>query len=319
MRPVGWCSIVTLPPVSQTACAAGAIAAGSAASTPTEAGARPSVAVSRVAAIRQRGRVHLAPGAADRGLRFAGGHAVLGPVRRVQQHRQEAGHAAEPTVPSPLAAEPRSRSPRARCHRIGGVAETSAALPDSPVTAAVAAALPGARADLERLVRIPSIWADPAHAADTAASAEAVAELARAAGAADVEIISADGGAPAVLAHWPAPGRHPDGAALRPPRRAAHRRRRALDQPAVRADRAGRPALRPRRRRRQGRGDDPPGRAARLRRPPAGRGDAVRRGRGGVRLAHPHRRCWPSPPRRAQLRRHRHRRLGQPGGRRARR
>ena len=49
------------------------------------------------------------------------------------------------------------------------------------------------------------------------------------------------------------PGRRPDGAALRPPRRPAHRRRRALDQPAVRADRARRPALRPRRRRRQGR------------------------------------------------------------------
>ena len=35
VRGVGWCSIVTLPPRSQTACAAGAIAAGSPASTPT--------------------------------------------------------------------------------------------------------------------------------------------------------------------------------------------------------------------------------------------------------------------------------------------
>jgi acetylornithine deacetylase/succinyl-diaminopimelate desuccinylase-like protein len=89
------------------------------------------------------------------------------------------------------------------------VAQTSGQLPDSPVTAAVTAALPGARADLERLVRIPSIWADPAHAADTAASADAVADLARGAGAADVEIISADGGAPAVLAHWPGPAGTP--------------------------------------------------------------------------------------------------------------
>ena len=87
--------------------------------------------------------------------------------------------------------------------------QTSGQLPDSPVTAAVTAALPGARADLERLVRIPSIWADPAHAADTAASANAVADLARGAGAADVEIISADGGAPAVLAHWPGPAGTP--------------------------------------------------------------------------------------------------------------
>jgi len=85
------------------------------------------------------------------------------------------------------------------------VPETTVDLPDSPVTAAVAAALPGARADLMRLVRIPSIWADPAHAADTRRSADAVAGLARAAGAADVGIVAADGGAPAVVAHWPAP------------------------------------------------------------------------------------------------------------------
>ncbi|MDT7709209.1 MAG: hypothetical protein QOG20_4816, partial [Pseudonocardiales bacterium] len=47
------------------------------------------------------------------------------------------------------------------------------------LTAAVDAALPGVRQDLERLVRIPSIWADPAHADDTQRSAEAVAGLAR--------------------------------------------------------------------------------------------------------------------------------------------
>ncbi|WP_226370128.1 dipeptidase [Pseudonocardia oceani] len=82
---------------------------------------------------------------------------------------------------------------------------SDAALPPSPVTAAVQAALPGARADLERLVRIPSIWADPSHADDTRRSADAVADLARAAGAADVGVIAVEGGAPAVLAHWPAP------------------------------------------------------------------------------------------------------------------
>ncbi|HEY0814770.1 MAG TPA: dipeptidase [Pseudonocardia sp.] len=76
---------------------------------------------------------------------------------------------------------------------------------DADLRAAVEGVLPGARADLERLVRIPSIWADPAHAEDTRRSAETVAELAAAAGAADVTVVAADGGAPAVIAHWPAP------------------------------------------------------------------------------------------------------------------
>jgi acetylornithine deacetylase/succinyl-diaminopimelate desuccinylase-like protein len=73
------------------------------------------------------------------------------------------------------------------------------------LAAALAAVLPGARADLERLVRIPSIWADPAHADDTHCSAEAVAALARDAGGRDVQILSTEAGAPAVVAHWPAP------------------------------------------------------------------------------------------------------------------
>jgi len=73
------------------------------------------------------------------------------------------------------------------------------------VPAAVDQVLPGARADLENLVRIPSIWADPAHHDDTRRSAEAVAELARAEGASSVDIVAAEGGAPAVIAHWPAP------------------------------------------------------------------------------------------------------------------
>ncbi len=71
--------------------------------------------------------------------------------------------------------------------------------------AAVEAVLPSVRADLERLVRIPSISADPARAGDVRASAEAVAELARGAGAAQADVVSVDGGAPAVIASWPAP------------------------------------------------------------------------------------------------------------------
>jgi acetylornithine deacetylase/succinyl-diaminopimelate desuccinylase-like protein len=82
-------------------------------------------------------------------------------------------------------------------------------LPSTPLTRAVEGVLPSARADLERLVRIPSIWADPAHADDTRRSADAVVELARDAGAADVSVIAADGGAPAVTAHFPGPAGAP--------------------------------------------------------------------------------------------------------------
>jgi acetylornithine deacetylase/succinyl-diaminopimelate desuccinylase-like protein len=70
--------------------------------------------------------------------------------------------------------------------------------------AALASALPGARADLEALARIPSISADPARTGDVRAAAEAVAGLATEAGAANVQIVGA-GGAPAVIATWPAP------------------------------------------------------------------------------------------------------------------
>ncbi|MDQ4118517.1 MAG: dipeptidase [Actinomycetota bacterium] len=77
--------------------------------------------------------------------------------------------------------------------------------PPAELADAVSRVLPGARTDLESLVRIPSIWADPAHADDTRRSAEAVAELARAAGPESVRIVQADRGAPAVIAHWPAP------------------------------------------------------------------------------------------------------------------
>ena len=77
--------------------------------------------------------------------------------------------------------------------------------PPDDLRRAVDAVLPDARRDLEALVRIPSIWADPAHAEDTRRCADAVATLARGAGAADVAVLAAAGGAPAVVAHWPAP------------------------------------------------------------------------------------------------------------------
>jgi len=70
---------------------------------------------------------------------------------------------------------------------------------------AVAAVLPSVRADLEGLVRIPSISADPAMAGEVRRSAEEVARLLRAAGMPEVQVLSVDGGLPAVLAHRPGP------------------------------------------------------------------------------------------------------------------
>jgi acetylornithine deacetylase/succinyl-diaminopimelate desuccinylase-like protein len=70
---------------------------------------------------------------------------------------------------------------------------------------AVRREMPRARQDLEALVRVPTISADPAHAADVRRACDVTAELARAAGAADVQVLSAAGGQPAVVATWPAP------------------------------------------------------------------------------------------------------------------
>ncbi len=88
------------------------------------------------------------------------------------------------------------------------------------------------------------------------------------------------------------------------------------DSAAVRADRARRAALRPRRRRRQGRHRRPPGRDPGARRRPAGRRHGARRGRGGGRLADP-RGVPRRAPATARRRRDRDRRLRQLGHRRA--
>ena len=75
------------------------------------------------------------------------------------------------------------------------------------IHAAVQSVLPGIRSDLEDLVRIESVSADPARASEVQRSAEAVAELFRAEKFETVDIVSArdDGGAPAVIAHKPGP------------------------------------------------------------------------------------------------------------------
>ena len=68
--------------------------------------------------------------------------------------------------------------------------------------------LPSVRADLEALVRIPSVSALPAHADDVRRSAEATAELFAAEGF-EVELLAVAGGAPAVVATRPAPAGAP--------------------------------------------------------------------------------------------------------------
>ncbi|MBY0290749.1 MAG: dipeptidase [Mycobacteriaceae bacterium] len=64
--------------------------------------------------------------------------------------------------------------------------------------------LPSVRRDLEDLVRIQSVWADPARRGEVQRSADAVVKLLSEAGFKDVQIVS-DGGAPAVIARHPAP------------------------------------------------------------------------------------------------------------------
>jgi acetylornithine deacetylase/succinyl-diaminopimelate desuccinylase-like protein len=79
------------------------------------------------------------------------------------------------------------------------------ALNPAEIRSAVRDTLPSVRADLEALVRIPSVSADPARRDDVRRSAEATAELFRAERFDDVQILSAAGGAPAVVARRPAP------------------------------------------------------------------------------------------------------------------
>ena len=75
---------------------------------------------------------------------------------------------------------------------------------------AVEAVLPSVRADLDALIRIPSISADPGATEVMRQSAETVANLFRAVGSPDVQILDdVEGGQPAVVAHYPAPPGQP--------------------------------------------------------------------------------------------------------------
>ena len=64
--------------------------------------------------------------------------------------------------------------------------------------------LPSVRRDLEDLVRIESVWADPCRREEVHRSAQSVVDLLSQAGFDDVRIVS-EGGAPAVIARYPAP------------------------------------------------------------------------------------------------------------------
>lgn len=78
----------------------------------------------------------------------------------------------------------------------------------SDLRATVSALLPGVLADLSELVTIRSVSALPERHADVDASADAVAALLRGAGCPDV-IVVREGGRPAVIGRWPAPGDAP--------------------------------------------------------------------------------------------------------------
>ncbi len=73
------------------------------------------------------------------------------------------------------------------------------------LTRTVRDVLPSARADLERLVRIPSVSADPDAAPHVWASAGAVAALLRGAGLPEVDVVTAGDSRPAVLGSRPGP------------------------------------------------------------------------------------------------------------------
>ena len=81
-------------------------------------------------------------------------------------------------------------------------------LSDDQLRTRVADVLPGIRRDLEDLVRIESVSADPARAGEVQRSAEAVRDLLVAEGC-EAEIVRASGGAPAVIAHKDGPAGAP--------------------------------------------------------------------------------------------------------------
>jgi len=85
----------------------------------------------------------------------------------------------------------------------------TAPMSESQIREAITRELPGVRADLENLVRIPGIAFDGFDHSVVERSAEAVAELLRGAGLPDVRVVRAAGGQPAVIGRRPAPAGAP--------------------------------------------------------------------------------------------------------------
>ena len=77
--------------------------------------------------------------------------------------------------------------------------------PGAGASARLARILPDVRRDLHQLVRIRSVSADPSASTELADSAAAVADMFRASGLSEVEVVQVSGGQPAVLASRPAP------------------------------------------------------------------------------------------------------------------
>jgi cysteinylglycine-S-conjugate dipeptidase len=77
--------------------------------------------------------------------------------------------------------------------------------PAGEVRAALDQVLPRVRADLERLVRIPSVSADPSGRSHLEHSADVVARQLEDSGLPEVDVVTAEGGLPAVLARRPGP------------------------------------------------------------------------------------------------------------------
>ncbi|MGH3737407.1 MAG: dipeptidase [Micromonosporaceae bacterium] len=86
-----------------------------------------------------------------------------------------------------------------------GSAAGSAPRTDAELTAEIARILPEIRSDLEALARIPSVAFPGYDHSQVRRSADATAELLRAAGLTDIQLLAAPAGQPAVVARRPAP------------------------------------------------------------------------------------------------------------------
>jgi cysteinylglycine-S-conjugate dipeptidase len=86
--------------------------------------------------------------------------------------------------------------------------ELNAAMSDA-LREALGRVMPGVRADLDALIRIPSVSADPGAAAEVRRSADLIAGLFRDVGSPQVDVLTVDGGQPATLTRYPAPAGRP--------------------------------------------------------------------------------------------------------------